>query len=214
MDFQKNPDTNFKDLDAMDKGRARREAKALREGIEYHDFLYYVKNEPVISDAVYDKLFKRLEELEAAFPTLQSATSPTQRVGAPPEARLKKIKHAAPMLSLNAALEQRKVKNFLDFVDRHVNGDRRGYVVEPKFDGFRVSRPATLMMPADDKKRLTRDRLTNPYPNLTENAACGYSYGEFPDRIQDAPYLPGLRWRLYLVRFCKCRKLPAKEAIK
>ena len=122
----------------MDKGRARREAEALRESIEYHDFLYYVKNEPVISDAVYDKLFKRLEELEAAFPALQSATSPTQRVGAPPETRLKKIKHAAPMLSLNAALEKRKVKNFLDFVDRHVNGDRHGYVVEPKFDGFSV----------------------------------------------------------------------------
>jgi DNA ligase (NAD+) len=67
----------------------------LREGINYHDYLYYVKNRPEISDAVYDKLFHRLEKLEKAFPELQSNTSPTRRVGAAPEDKLKKIKHQA-----------------------------------------------------------------------------------------------------------------------
>ena len=72
MDFKKNPKTKFKDVEKLSEEEARREIEALREGIEYHNYLYYVKNRPQISDAVYDKLFKRLHELEEAFPTLQS----------------------------------------------------------------------------------------------------------------------------------------------
>jgi hypothetical protein len=70
--FKKNPRTKFKDVGKMKKGQARREIEALREGIEHHDFLYYVKSKPAISDAVYDKLFHRLQELEEAFPDLQN----------------------------------------------------------------------------------------------------------------------------------------------
>ena len=67
MDFKKHPKTDFKNIDKLSKADAKREIEALREGIDYHDDLYYVKNEPEISDAVYDRLFGRLRKLEEKF---------------------------------------------------------------------------------------------------------------------------------------------------
>jgi len=138
MDFKKNPDTSFKDIDKLDKEEAQKEIQALREGIEYHDYLYYVKNRPEISDAVYDKLFQRLQELEKAFLELKSAQSPTQKVGAPPLDKLKKVDHRAPMLSLNAALEEKEIREFDDFIRRNTDTKDITYIAEPKFDGLSV----------------------------------------------------------------------------
>ena len=118
MDFKKNPKVDFKDIKDLSRNEARDEMEALREEIEYHDYLYYVKNQPKISDALYDKLFRRLQELEETFTELDSPTSPTRRVGAEPVDKLKKVEHAAPMISLNAALEERKVKEFDDTLRR------------------------------------------------------------------------------------------------
>lgn len=59
MDFKKNPNLNFKDVGKLSEAEARDEIDALREGIEYHDYLYYVKDKPEISDETYDKLFRR-----------------------------------------------------------------------------------------------------------------------------------------------------------
>jgi DNA ligase (NAD+) len=138
VDFKKNPRTSFKDIKKMTGKEAREEVEALREGIDHHDYLYYVKNRPEISDATYDKLFGRLQALEEAFPEFRSGTSPTRRVGAPPLDKLKKKKHSAPMLSLNAALEEKEVRNFLDFVKRNAGNRKAEFVLEPKFDGFSV----------------------------------------------------------------------------
>lgn len=138
MHFKKKPKTQFKDIGKISRKEARREIEALREGIEYHDYLYYVKNRPVISDATYDKLFRRLQELEDRFPEFQSRTSPTQKIGAQPVSELKKVKHAAPMLSLNAAMEEKEVRDFDRFVNRNTNNHKPVYVLEPKFDGFSV----------------------------------------------------------------------------
>jgi len=138
MDFKKNPPKNFKNIDELSKEAARAEIKALREGIDHHDYLYYVKNQPEISDAHYDRLFQRLQELEEAFPELQSEDSPTRRVGAEPESKLEKLEHKAPMLSLNASRELKEVKNFYDFVRRRIDGKKADFVLEPKFDGLSV----------------------------------------------------------------------------
>ena len=138
MDYKKNPPEKFKDIGKMNQGEAREEIKALREGIDYHDYLYYVKNQPEISDAFYDKLFHRLEKLEDKFPGLQIPDSPTRRVGAKPLDQLEKVSHTAPMLSLNAALEREKIKNFYDFVSRQLVEEKVLFVLEPKFDGFSV----------------------------------------------------------------------------
>jgi DNA ligase (NAD+) len=63
MDFKKSPPTHFEDVDDLDEEAAHKEIEALREGINYHDYLYYVENRPKISDAAYDKLFRRLKDL-------------------------------------------------------------------------------------------------------------------------------------------------------
>jgi DNA ligase (NAD+) len=75
MDFRKNPDTDFRAIGNLSQEQAEQEAAAIREGIAYHDHRYYVENDPVIADAVYDKLFARLQELEDAFPGLRAADS-------------------------------------------------------------------------------------------------------------------------------------------
>lgn len=138
MDFKKNPSTDFRDVKDLDKQEARKEVEALREGIDHHDYLYYVKNRPEISDTVYDRLFRRLQELEEAFPELQSDNSPTRRVGAAPAEELEKIRHAGSMLSLNAVLEGEEIRRFHDFVRRETGNDRITCVLEPKFDGLSV----------------------------------------------------------------------------
>jgi DNA ligase (NAD+) len=138
MDFKKNPKTSFKDIKKFSRKEAAEQIQTLREGIEYHDHLYYIENKPAISDSKYDKLFRRLEELEEAFPEFQSETSPTRRVGAKPVDKLKKVKHAAPMLSLNAALNAEEVSDFNRFVLDKIDGKKAEYVLEPKFDGLSV----------------------------------------------------------------------------
>jgi len=138
MDFKKNPRTDFKDSAKLSKAQARQEIDALREGIEYHDYLYYVKDQPAISDETYDKLFRRLQELERAFPEFASPDSPTQRVGGQPAARLEKVRHAAPMLSLNAVYNEKEVEDFVRRVGREAGAQRLEYTAEPKFDGLSV----------------------------------------------------------------------------
>ncbi|MDH7513390.1 MAG: NAD-dependent DNA ligase LigA [Clostridiales bacterium] len=138
MDFKKNPRTTFKAVNKMTLKEARAEVEALREGVEYHNYLYYVKVQPAISDAVFDKLFRRLQELEEAFPELESPTSPTRKVGAPPLDRLTKVKHTSPMLSLNSALGEAEAEEFDRFIRRNTGTDAIAYVLEPKFDGFSV----------------------------------------------------------------------------
>ena len=126
-----------KAVDKLSKDEARREAEALREEITHHDYLYYVKNQPEISDAEYDRLFARLEKIEDQFPELVTPDSPTRRVGAPPVSSHPTVEHVAPMLSLNAVHEAKEVRDFLTFVGEEVGGDAP-LVLEPKFDGLSV----------------------------------------------------------------------------
>jgi DNA ligase (NAD+) len=138
VNFKRNPKTKFKSVDKLSEKQAAEQIDALREAIDYHDYLYYVKNKPRISDAEYDKLFKRLQELEEAFPMFQSPNSPTKRVGGKPVDKLKKVKHTRPMLSINAALEEKEIKNFVDYVSRNRDAIKVEYALEPKFDGLSV----------------------------------------------------------------------------
>jgi DNA ligase (NAD+) len=136
-DFRNNPPQRFTPAGQLDKEAARREVDALRDAIDYHDYLYYVKAEPKISDAAYDRLFRRLQALEEAFPDLRSDTSPTMRVGPEPVSELEKVRHTAPMLSLQAVLEKDAVVSFTRTVRRETDGEQ-AYVLEPKFDGLSV----------------------------------------------------------------------------
>jgi len=138
LDFRHDPDTDFRDLDDLWKDDARREVEALREGINHHDHLYYVENKPDISDAVYDRLFRRLEELEEAFPDLADENSPTRRVGAEPVEELERVEHTTAMLSLDAVFEAAEIESFLDTVRQASDTEKPALVAEPKFDGVSV----------------------------------------------------------------------------
>jgi DNA ligase (NAD+) len=120
----------------------RREAQAridtLREEIRRHDYLYYVKDRPEISDAEYDRLFRELSDLEAAHPDLVTPDSPTQRVGAPPLDELEKVPHERPMLSLDSLLNLDDILAFDKRMQKELGESRVGYTVEPKFDGLSV----------------------------------------------------------------------------
>ncbi len=137
-DFRHHPDTNFENVSDLSKDDARDEVEALRDGIRYHDHLYYVENDPELSDAVYDKLFRRLQELEEAFPEFRSKNSPTRRIGAKPVDELKRVDHAAPLLSLHAVIEADEVGSFWDTVQSATKKQKVEVVVEPKFDGVSV----------------------------------------------------------------------------
>ena len=121
----------------MTREEAITELEKLRKEIEYHNYLYYVKDAPIISDAEYDRLFRRLLEIEAQFPDLVTPDSPSQRVGAPPAEEFKQVKHKVPMLSLQNAMDEGEIREFdarlKRFLGRSVVFD---YVVEPKFDGL------------------------------------------------------------------------------
>jgi DNA ligase (NAD+) len=111
---------------------------ALREEIRHHDYLYYVKDHPEISDSQYDRLFQELVELEQAYPQLITPDSPSQRVGAPPLQELVKVPHEQPMLSLDSIVEEREVQAFDQRMKRELETSSIEYSVEPKFDGLSV----------------------------------------------------------------------------
>ncbi|MDZ4734051.1 MAG: NAD-dependent DNA ligase LigA [Nitrospirota bacterium] len=111
---------------------------ALRDEIRHHDYLYYAKDHPEISDSKYDRLFRELVELEQAHPELVTHDSPSQRVGAPPLEALVKVPHEQPMLSLDSIADQNEVQAFDQRMKRELGTLSVEYSAEPKFDGLSV----------------------------------------------------------------------------
>lgn len=111
----------------------------LWEEIRYHNYRYYVLDDPAISDAAYDRLMRELEELEEKYPQHKSPDSPTQRVGAKPLEKFDTVAHTVPMLSLANAVDDgelrdfdRRAKKILD-ISKEIE-----YIAEPKLDGLAV----------------------------------------------------------------------------
>ncbi len=114
----------------------RAEIEKLVKDLNEHSYRYYVLDAPVISDAEYDKLFRRLKELEEKH-YLILPDSPTQRVGAPPLEKFEKVKHTEPMLSLGNAFSHDEVREFDKRVKKVLKIDSEiEYTVEPKYDGL------------------------------------------------------------------------------
>jgi len=122
----------------LTRAEAGKRMEALRKEIRRHDYLYYVKDRPKISDAEYDRLFRELSDLEAAYPDLVTPDSPTQRVGAPPLEELSKVQHERPMLSLDSVAGADEVRAFDKRVHRELGVETIQYTVEPKYDGLSV----------------------------------------------------------------------------
>ncbi len=111
----------------------------LRRLINYHDYRYYVLNDPEISDAEYDKLFHELEALEQEHPDVVTADSPTQRVGGQRLEAFAPVTHTVPMLSLDNSLKENEIIEFDQRVKRGLNLSADvDYVCEPKLDGLAV----------------------------------------------------------------------------
>ncbi|MCX8031798.1 MAG: NAD-dependent DNA ligase LigA [Thermoleophilia bacterium] len=123
---------------------AARRAEELRALIRHHDYLYYVLDQPEISDAEYDALFRELQELEATFPEIVTPDSPTQRVAGEPLPEFAEVRHLEPMLSLANARNEEELRAWYGRVVRlsEEAGARREelrFVLEPKIDGLAVS---------------------------------------------------------------------------
>ena len=110
----------------------------LKNQIRHHDYLYYVKDRPEISDGEYDRLFRELLDLELKYPDLITPDSPTQRVGAAPLDELGKVPHERPMLSLDSLMDSAEISSFDQRMKRELETEQIEYTVEPKFDGLSV----------------------------------------------------------------------------
>ena len=114
-------------------------AAFLRAEIERHNHAYYVLDAPTIPDAEYDKLFRELQELEAAHPQLRTADSPTQRIGGAALPEFRQVEHAVPMLSLNNAFSDEEVTAFDRRCREGLGKEPVDYACEPKFDGLAIT---------------------------------------------------------------------------
>ena len=107
----------------------------LRRDIEKHNYQYHVLDDPLISDAEYDGLFRRLLALEKKHPELVTPDSPTQKVGGPPLERFSTVQHSLPMLSLNNAMDPQELVEFEERIQRFLkHNESIDYAVEPKID--------------------------------------------------------------------------------
>ncbi len=125
----------------MEANAANERVNRLRREIERHNRLYYVLDQPEISDAEYDSLFRELLKLEAEFPELVTPDSPTQRVGGAPLEKFVQVTHGIPMLSLENAFSSEEMRDFDERIKRYLGlpeGREIDYVCEPKMDGLAV----------------------------------------------------------------------------
>lgn len=117
----------------------RDRAERLRAEIEHHNHRYYVLDDPEITDAQYDLLFRALQQLEQEHPALRTPDSPTCRVGGAPLAQFAPVAHRVPMLSLNNAFTDEDAAAFDRRIRETAGLEQVRYLAEPKFDGLAIS---------------------------------------------------------------------------
>ncbi len=121
----------------MDIKEAEKKARDLRDQLNYHNYRYYVLDDPVISDFEYDQMMRELREIEERFPELITPDSPTQRVGAPPAEAFRPVLHRVRMMSLDNVFDQEELEAFLTRVERQEG--KLDYVCELKIDGAGIA---------------------------------------------------------------------------
>jgi DNA ligase (NAD+) len=129
-------------IKSLTEEEAAAELKRLAKDIAAHDARYYQDDAPTVSDAEYDALRKRNNEIEARFPELIRPDSPTRRVGAQPARGFAKVRHAVPMLSLDNAFDEDDVRDFVERIRRFLKlgaDEPVVFTAEPKIDGLSLS---------------------------------------------------------------------------
>ena len=126
----------------LTEAQAKAELKRLATEISAHDKRYYQQDAPTVTDAEYDALRQRNAAIEARFPGLVRADSPSKRVGAAPTGKFKKVRHALPMLSLDNAFAEQDVVDFVARIRRFLklsDDEKLAFSAEPKIDGLSMS---------------------------------------------------------------------------
>ncbi len=120
--------------------KLRKRAEELRKQINYHNYRYYVLDDPVVTDAQYDKLLRELQQIESGHPGLITPDSPTQRVGAAPLSEFGEVHHRIPMTSMDNAFDDAEAREWDQRVRKGLETEGNvAYTAEPKFDGTSVS---------------------------------------------------------------------------
>src|SRR6201995_1012402 len=129
------------DVADLTKAQAKVEHMRLALELEGHDKRYYQDDAPSVTDAQYDALRQRFNAIEKKFPEFVSSDSPSQKVGAAPSGRFKKVRHAVPMLSLDNAFAEQDVTDFAGLIQRFLKlaDDEMAFSAEPKIDGLSMS---------------------------------------------------------------------------
>jgi DNA ligase (NAD+) len=122
----------------MNRAEAERRLRELRALIRHHDYHYYVKDRPEVSDEAYDALFRELKALEESFPDLATPDSPTRRVAGMVFDRFPSVAHPAPMRSLDSDREEASLRRFDERVRKALGGENVQYALEPKLDGASI----------------------------------------------------------------------------
>lgn len=122
----------------MQKNTDQIRIEQLRKELDHHNYLYYVKAEPVISDFEFDQKLKELEALELAHPELDDPLSPTKRVGSDITSEFQQVKHRYPVLSLSNTYSEDELRDFDARIKKDTNLEPE-YVCELKFDGVSIS---------------------------------------------------------------------------
>jgi DNA ligase (NAD+) len=165
----------------------------LRREISRHDRLYYVEARPEIGDADYDALYRELQELERKHPKVESADSPTRRVGGEPAKEFHQVRHDPPMQSLDKTHSRGDLIDFDAFLRRQLGAEPWDYVVEPKVDGVAFSiiyREGVLTRAATRGNGSVGDEITANVKTIRS----------IPLRIEDAPALLEVRGEVYMSR--------------
>ena len=119
----------------MSKTEAKKRHQALSKQVTELEHAYYVLAQPIVSDQEYDRLYQELVAIEQEFPILQTADSPTQRVGGEPLEGFESVRHAVPMMSLDNTYSQAEVNDFVKRVAKLLPEEKLDWTVEPKVDG-------------------------------------------------------------------------------
>jgi DNA ligase (NAD+) len=129
------------DVAKLSKAQAKVEHMRLALELEGHDKRYYQDDAPSVSDAEYDSLRQRFNAIEKRFPEFVTTDSPSQKIGAAPSGRFRKVRHSLPMLSLDNAFAEQDVLDFVGRIERFLKlaDDKIDFSAEPKIDGLSMS---------------------------------------------------------------------------
>lgn len=119
--------------------KIRNEIATIRDLLNDYNYHYYVLDDPIVSDSEYDRLYKKLEQLEAEYPELRTSDSPTQRVGGEPAKSFATVAHEIPLLSLSNVFEEPDFYKFDQTIREKLKTDEVEYTCELKFDGLALS---------------------------------------------------------------------------